>query len=326
MEKNLNQKLITIVLENIPKNVKPVYFLMKSLQLSRESAYRRLRGEIPFSVDEISLLSVTLGFSVDEVIRDIKKYRAFFNFIPEVDESDQKFISMLTKSCENTTDMQKANVSESLIALNSLPPVFCVFFENIFNFTFFKWLHQDSIILSKQTFSEVTISQEMLNLQKKIQRNMENIKDNLLILDPNILRSLIRDIQYFYQRKLISLNELELLREEMFSLIDFLEKIAKTGFLSFNAKVQLYLSPLHINANTGYFHFDNTIESFFWIHPVNPITVYNPEICLIHKKMLNALKRQSTLISQSNEMLQTDFFDQQRKHVKQNLSASLIGL
>jgi hypothetical protein len=235
-------------------------------------------------------------------------------------------MSMLEKCYENTMDMQKATVNESLIALNSLPPVFCVFFDNLFNFNFFKWLHQDSIILSKQPFSEITVSREMLNMQKKIQRNLENVKDTLLILDPNILQSLIRDIQYFYQRKLISLSELEVLREELFALIDFLEKIAKTGGLSFNAKVQLYLSPLHINANTGYFHFDNTVESFFWIHTVNPILIYNPEICLIHKKMLNALKRQSTLISQSNEMLQTDFFDQQRKYVKLNLSGSLIGM
>jgi hypothetical protein len=325
METNLNQKLITAVLNNIPKNVKPVSFLMESLQLSRESAYRRLRGEIPFAMDEISILSATLAFSIDEIVGNIKKYRAFFNFNPEVEDSEKMFLAMMKSCCENTENMVKADIAESIIALNCLPPIFRVFFDNIFKFTFYKWLLQDSIVSSQKNFSEIIIPPETAILQKKIQNHLNIINDSILILDPNIFGSLIKDIQYFFQRKLLNTKELEILREEIFALIDFFEKIAKTGILGYSAKIQLYLSPLYINANIGHFRFDDTIGSLFWVHTANPIVIYNPEICSMYKRWLNSLKRQSALISQSNEMLQTDFFDQQRKLVKQNLPLRIIG-
>jgi hypothetical protein len=320
MEANLNQKLIGIVLEYIPKNVKPVSFLMEYLQLSRESAYRRLRGEIPFSVEEISLLSVTLGFSLDEIIGDIKKYRAFFDFVPETEDSFQMFFSMLEKCYENTEKMLRGNSFESIIALNRLPPVFLVFFDHTFKFIYYEWMHQNSLVSTRHAFSETFIPPELTLLKDNIQNNLTNIPNNILILDPNIFLSLVKDIQYFYQRKLIDAEELELLRNEVFVQIDFFEKIAKTGRLESKAKVHLYLSPLYIGTNIGCFSFDHTIESIFWAHTINSINIYNPELCSMHKRWLDSLKRQSTLITQSNEMLQTDFFDRQREYVKQNLT------
>ena len=65
MKKNLNSVLIAIVLDKIPTTIKPVSYLMELLNLSRESAYRRLRGEISFSFEETAKLSTALDFSVD---------------------------------------------------------------------------------------------------------------------------------------------------------------------------------------------------------------------------------------------------------------------
>lgn len=50
---DISQKLISRILISIPDNINPVLYLMDLLDLSRESAYRRIRGEIPFTFWEI---------------------------------------------------------------------------------------------------------------------------------------------------------------------------------------------------------------------------------------------------------------------------------
>jgi hypothetical protein len=62
------------------------------------------------------------------------------------------------------------------------------------------------------------------------------------------------------------------------------------------------------------------VEAIFWIFSINPVNIFSPELCKLQKKWLLSLKRQSTLISQSNEILQNDFFDSQRAFLNNNLT------
>jgi hypothetical protein len=325
MKTDLNKILITTVLDNIPKSIKPVSYLMDALQLSRESVYRRIRGEIPFSIEETALLSIKLGFSADEILGGSKKGRAFFDLLSiKTAESSEAFLVMLRKYYEHIEGVINAEDGRSIMALNRLPPAFHVFFDNLFRFIYYKWLHQNDEITSKQHFLNVAIPPELALLQEKIQGGLRRISNISLIFDPNVFLSIIRDIQYFYQRKLVSSEELDLLKEDMFKLIDFYEEIAKTGMLDFSSKINIYLSPLYINANTCYMSLDqNTSESIFWILTVNPMFVNNPEVCTMHKKWLSSLQRQSILITLSNEILQTEFFDKQRKYIDKYLGESI---
>ena len=67
MTMNLNKIVLTKILDIMPENLKPVTLLMEVLDIGKESAYRRLRGEKPFSMEEIYKLSLVLNFSLDEI-------------------------------------------------------------------------------------------------------------------------------------------------------------------------------------------------------------------------------------------------------------------
>jgi hypothetical protein len=288
---------------------------MEHLELSRESAYRRIRGEIPFSVEELANLSIHLNFSVDDIMNGIKKDRASFDFIPGNIDSYSAFLQMLQKSYLHIKTLVEAQELETIQAFNRLPPICLVCHDQVFKFTYYKWLHQNKDTSSNFTFSELTPPQELSVWQKKIQEEMMKMKNNTVILDPNIFLNLIQDIMYYYHRNLINKGELIALKEDIADLIQVYETIARTGGLNPAAHINLYLSPLCIGTNIGYTFYDGTHEAFFWIFTVNPIRIYNSEICLVQKKWLNSLKRQSTLISQSNEILQTEFFNTQRNYL-----------
>jgi hypothetical protein len=316
MEANINKKMVSVILENIPRNMKPAVYLTDLLCLSRESTYRRIRGEIPFTLAEIIKISAALDLSIDNVIFGNSKEHASFKFISN-STVDSNFYQMLQKSHTYIDALSNAKEAESIMALNCLPPTYAVFYDNLFKFTYFKLIHQDDDI-SRTTFSETKVPSEIITLQKKICTKLKKIDNSTLILDKNIFLSLIKDIKYYYQRKLLNDEEYNLLINDMERFINMFERIAHEGVFGSNAHVSLYLSTLFVNTNSGYFKYDDTVESVFWVFPENPILIFNSELCSLQKRWLIFLKRQSTLISQSNEILQMEFFDKQREYFRKN--------
>ena len=75
MENILNKKIITAVQKHIPQNQKTVNYLMELLDLSKESSYRRIRGEKGFSAQELYIISRDLNISIDEMLDSGKKER-----------------------------------------------------------------------------------------------------------------------------------------------------------------------------------------------------------------------------------------------------------
>ena len=81
MNNNLNKSVLDKILNCIPENIKPVNYLMDILDLGKESAYRRLRGEKALSLEEIHKLSVELSFSLDEILGNKNTNTFTFNYI-----------------------------------------------------------------------------------------------------------------------------------------------------------------------------------------------------------------------------------------------------
>ena len=87
MTMNLNKIVLTKILDIMPENLKPVTLLMDVLDIGKESAYRRLRGEKPFSMEEIYKLSLVLNFSLDEIISNDKSDAAAYNLTKPKEKS-----------------------------------------------------------------------------------------------------------------------------------------------------------------------------------------------------------------------------------------------
>jgi hypothetical protein len=68
MSKELYNLVANHLLESIPDNVKKVSYVRNLLGIGREAAYRRLRGEIPFTAGELLTIAVNLNESIDDVL------------------------------------------------------------------------------------------------------------------------------------------------------------------------------------------------------------------------------------------------------------------
>jgi len=323
MELDFNKRLVENVLKHIPKNKKPVVYLVNTLNISRESAYRRLRGDIPVTVAELITLATKLEFSIDNAYDQEKQNHAFLDFSRLEKGAANFFVLMLKKYNELLEKLSYAKKLEVMMAFNTFPPPFYVNYLNLFKFAYYKWLYQDNEINRNVSFSEIAIPDEVIHLQRKMKGNLIKGTGVTLILDMEIFLNFIKEIQYFYHRKLLTNEELLLLKKETLYLIEQYEEMVQTGVYG-STKIQLYLSSLCVNSNTVYYKYDDKTEPLFWIFTVNPVVIQNTEFASMQLKWLNSLKRQSALISQSNEILQAEFFFQQREYIEKYLAVENI--
>ena len=162
MSKNLNDRLITEIIKRIPPEVKIIDYLKEILNISKESLYRRVRGELPFTFEEISRLSLELNFSVDKIIRQNTIDHMYFNIQAEESADPSKvFFLMLNKYYTDILKVLDSKDSEVIIVLNQLWPIFTLFFDPLFKFSYYKWLYSNRNHSLRYRLSEVQIPQEI---------------------------------------------------------------------------------------------------------------------------------------------------------------------
>jgi hypothetical protein len=312
-----NEQLVTRVLNTLPKNIKPVDYLMKRLSISRESAYRRMRGDIPFTFEEITTLSLELGFSVDEVVGTSKEKRIFFDMHSNsLSEPEENFRSMFREYSDYVGLIAKANETEVFSVINRVSLFLLEKHEYLFKLFYYRWIHQTYNFPVNKPFSEIIIPDEILDIQKKFQQRASRISNLNFIIDRNIFLATVREIQYYRNRQLISKEDTMHLKQDLYQLLEQMESLIQKGTNEKGRTCNFYLSLLDVEANSVCSTYDNNQASLYWVYSVNAVIIRNQEICAMHKKWLESMKKHSVLITQSNEILQTEFIFRQREYIE----------
>jgi hypothetical protein len=318
MLRNRKDLLTTKILNSIPKNIKPIEYLIKILGISKESVYRRLRGDIPFTFEEMSKLSSDLNFSMDELIPKSDETRVLIKLQTcKNDDPSVVFLKRFEQHYNALLRLEDYPNVETTMTFNRVPMIASIYSKNLFKFYYFKWLHQNHEAALKLCYSNVAISDEMEELRKKVKFSTGNCSNKItMILDSNFFVSLINEIRYYRKRRLINDEEFEILKNEVLDFISSMENSAQTGIFGQTAKINIYLSSMNIEVNTVYTKYNGCETSYIYGFSINPLIISNSAICEKHKKWVNSVRKYSTLITKSNEMLQSEYFDKQRESIK----------
>jgi hypothetical protein len=317
MNKKLNELLNAEILKKLPKNLKPVEYLVDKLAISKESAYRRMRGEIPFTLEEINFLSHDLDISVDEVIGISKNNRVFFDTMANpLNKAEESFLYMLQDYYKLAESVYRATEKDIIISINRLTPCLLLRYNSLFKLLYYRWIHQTANVCINHSFSSTDISSEILNVRDKYRQLSHLAKTVNFIVDKDLFLSTVREIQYYCGRKLISEKEVLMLKHDLLRLLSDIEQVMQNGCNKSGCKYNFYLAMLNVETNTASISFDSNIASHFWLYPVSPVIINGQKVCEAHRKWLESLKKSSVLITQSNEMLQTKFIEKQRKYIE----------
>ena len=300
-----------------PNKMQLVKELMKLLGIEREAIYRRLRKEVYFSFHEISRISSTWGISLDNLISVHSGKIPFkmhaVNYLTPT-EQELKFLQDIIHSINFLKDFTD---TEFLDICNKLPRKLVAGFGYLNRFYLFKWRYQYGGDEVNTPFSRVVISDEMLRLTANYYQAIKHVPQTIFLFDRLIFQNLVNEIQYFHSINLISGNEKELIKTDLFALLEYLSKVATTGvYPETRKKVSLYVSQL--NVDTNYSYTCTNLANICFIHVFDKFEIHTcyPEMVENFVAWMQLRKRTSFQLSGVDEKNKVEFFQTQRQIVE----------
>ncbi len=227
-------------------------------------------------------------------------------------EQYEKKIKMIAEILHNTQNNGKRILRS---AISHLPYLFTIPYQNLTLLRQYKRIYLMKGIPTFR-FSDMIVPSGFRTVMNQLLKECFEIPRHLLIIDRNTFSSIVKDIDYFYRRQLITENERMDLKEELLASLTSVENVTATGMLGQRAEMSIYLSDVALE--TSYVHFEaDAFENSYQYTYFGDILNFNKSIiCQMHKNWIESLKRYSTLITQTGEMQRIDFFKEQREIVK----------
>lgn len=312
----INDDLINALKKKTPENDNTVNLLTDIIPMSKEAAYRRLRGEIPFTLEEAVTVCKSLNISLDMLIgiRHNDTYVFHLNaiFAKEPIHEYCKMLTSISKGVQYVINKDAKAVSYR--AYRSLPLEYVYKYKSLSKAYIYVLFYQLHLELTPKELANRIIPDEIFSMQQELSQVMHDI-DSLMILDKHIFQDYIEIIQYFQGLGTIPAEEISQIKNDLLLMIDDLEYCATTGTTLHNKKLDIYISNISFDCNYTYLRGADYESCSVGVYCLDHISCLKPSVSKIHEVWIKSLTRFSTLISVSGESVRNEFFYKQRNYV-----------
>lgn len=317
--KNISNELISILKKNTPDSINTVDLLMETLPMGKEAAYRRLRGEIPFTLDEAIKICNQFNVSLDAIsgLRLDTKYDFSLNAIFSKNPM-QEYLAMLNVMKQGVESISTDPDSYSYRAYRALPVEFFFKYDSISRVYLYIVLYQLHIGEIPSKLKELYLSKEIYTAQQETAKAMQNIKATL-IMDKNIFSDFIAIVKYFKDMDLFVEDETAQIKTDLLSMIDDLEKCASSGYTLTGKKLDMYISSITFDSTYTYIEGAEVKSCSTSLYCIDHVSSENETVTENHRLWIKSLIRFSTQISVSGELQRIEYFAKQRDMVNELL-------
>ena len=306
--------LIDSLYERYPKRIHLVNELMNLLHLEREAVYRRLRKDVLFTMHEVVKIASKWNISLDELIGvnmgSVSFQMRQVNYL-DPSEKELQFLRNIIQSLaylKNFPDTEFMDIS------NKLPRQLVAGFQHLNQYYLFKWTYQYGTEKETVPYSETFISEEQIQLTKDYYRTIKLVPNSNFIWDRRLFDYLVTDIQYFHSIHLITDEEKELIKNDLYALLDYMLEVAIKGcYPETQNKVNLYISQLNVDTNYSYTFTPKANVCYIHVFEKYEIHTFNPEMTANFRTWMQLKKRTSVQISEVDEKRRIEFFTKQRQ-------------
>jgi hypothetical protein len=289
--------------------------LMNLLSIERDAVYRRLRNEVKFPADEIVRIASTWNISLDRMLgagpaRELSFKAPMLQYLdpePEHLNTMQRMIDFID-AFSTSPDAEYMEVS------NVLPRALIAGFPRLSQYYMFKWMYQYGNEERTLPFSQILPPEKIRSLAIKYGRKMKAIPVVNFIWDYCLFKYLVNDIRYFCSIYLITDAEKQEIREELYSLLDYISEVSSKGYYPETGnQVNLYISQINIDTGYSYFYSDAVKLCRIRVFIKYDILSEDEEMAINFKNWMHLKCRSSIQISGVDEKQRIDFFVKQRQ-------------
>lgn len=308
----------------IPANVSLVDDIADLLNISNDSAYRRLRCETELSLDETYKICKHYRISADTIFSN-QAHSVTCNYI-KLTDSAENFESYLTSLQNQLKQISKAENSKIIYAAEEVPIFHSFHTEKLSAFKLFYWQRSVLNVADYQTkkFDWDVIPKKQLEIAKDIHDLYLKV-NSLEIWTSDTIQTTIKQIEYYYESGAFKEKEdaiivLKELKEMVVAINQYAETENKniknnTLVVPFN----LYNSDLVIGTNCIHVTIDGISYSYISFNTLNSLTTTNNQFCGEIEHWMKNLIKKSTLISGIAEKQRFQFFNKIYKAIDQSI-------
>ncbi|MDR2918706.1 MAG: hypothetical protein LBV72_05000 [Tannerella sp.] len=313
----LYDKFIEIIKGRIPEKGKLVNDLIDLLGIEKEGIYRRLRGDVPFSFFEVTKISREYSISLDSIVGNFNVINRSFNVkLLEFLAPKDFHISAISDYTFNLKSLVFDLDSESGSISTMIPIALCIRYKPLYKFYMYKWYIEFRSEDYKMSYSDINIDKRLEKVNEEFVLSVRNSPNSVYIFDELFILYFVKDIKYFEDIKLLTKEEISVIKASLHLFLNDLERYAIKGQFDEGGKVNIYISNIHFEGNLNYINSKQYKFAIIRAFTLNDIYSTDEIVCAEMKKWCLFLKRASTLISQSSELKRIEFFGKQRELVE----------
>lgn len=309
--------------EVIPKSYSLVDELADLLQVSNDSAYRRIRGETSFTIDEIVSICNRYKISFDSFSNN-NTGSVSFNYRP-LGNDENSFLSYF-KSLRNDLKKIESFEDKHIVFAAEDIPIFHYFnFPELTSFKIFYW--NKSILnipsLDKKKFDPSWPSKELQEIVKDILDLYMKIPSTEIWTDETV-NSTLKQIEFYWESGIFQKKEDALtVCHNLEQMITSLQKQAElsTKFISESQRAKyennfsLYNCEVTVGNNCILATMGDLKLTYISHHTLNTISTANSNFCEETDLWLKNLIKKSVLISGVSEKQRYQFFSKIQANV-----------
>ncbi|MDH6356708.1 helix-turn-helix domain-containing protein [Parabacteroides sp. PF5-9] len=309
----IHVQLLELLNSKFPKKKELSALLTDMLEIEKEAVYRRLRGEVSFTLNEAATIAGKLGFSLDRMIDSEISYNPHPTVSTIHASREDINYDVLVNYVEKIKEITTAPYSEYAQALNSIPLGICLAYPNLLKFLCYEFLHLYGEKMMFQSFDKYKVADRLQEEFARMDYYLKKMTYTYYIWDPAIIPNFIENISYYISIKHIDAQHAVQLKKELFDFMEDLERYATNGRFSKNtSRFSLYVSNIHLGSTRSYLWSENSCLGIIITFVLQTMTVTDQIACCELKARIEALQKASMLISQTGERERLLFFQNQR--------------
>ncbi len=290
------------VKRRLPSQFSFVDELAELLSISRDSAYRRIRGETVLSLDEAKKLCERFGVSIDAFFSPSANLIPFMDRSPAANYSLEQWLSSIYRNVEMLTEMT--------YAAKDIPVFHYLRNPDYAEFKMFFW--QKTIIenpdFKNLKFEPGVISKEMVQLGVRIWDRYTRIPSNEIWAEESINNTL-KQFEFYHECGFFANSSYALkVCDHFLDVLGMVQEEAANGRKGEGATYNLYHNDVLMSDTTVFAKAGEKRIAFLNYNTLSLLTTQHEYFCTKTEEYLNNLIKHSALISATAEKERIKFF------------------
>jgi hypothetical protein len=280
------------------------------LNISRDSAYRRLREETGLTLDEVRILCDRYNVSIDSLMeRDSGRV----SFEPRAQYGPGLSLKSWLEAIHGHLRTIGTKPDGQMVWHSKELPIFHYFrFPQLAAFKLYWWMNLSNGDFSIEKYNERNIGVDLISLAERTW-NVYSRLSSTEIISRELMNTTLRQIEYAHESGFLSQSQAVKLCQDCSDLVQQLERQTRLGVKQDNdaskgGKFDVYVNDLMIGDNTILFKSGDEKLAFVTYNNFNIMSTNHDSFCKQTEHFMNAMIRSGMLISRVAERERIKFF------------------